>query len=80
MEIFHRLPEDVQYKFFMYFRHPNAVTIRSKSHHKLMLELTEYNKFKRDIMERIIKKSYIKHYLDMRTIRFSYGWFLKGQS
>jgi len=80
MEIFHRLPEDVQYKFFMYFQHPNAKNIRSKNHHKLMLELTEYNKFKRDIMERIIKKSYIKHYLDMRTIRFSYGWFLKGRS
>ena len=79
MEIYRKLPEDIQHKFFMYFQHPNAETIRSKNHHKLMMELTKYNTFKQDIMERIIHQSYIKHYLDMRSIRFSYGWFLKGQ-
>ena len=37
----------------------------------------EYNAFKRDVMEKIIAKSYIRFYdfIDMRSVRFSIGWY-----
>ena len=77
MEIYNRLPEDIQHKFFMYFSHPNAQNIRRKNYDSLLKELKEYNAFKRDVMEKIIAKSYIRFYdfVDMRSVRFSIGWY-----
>ena len=81
MEIYHKLPEDIQRKFFMYFSHPNAQNIRRKNNDNLLKELKEYNAFKRDIMEKIIAQSYINYYdfIDMRSVRFSIGWYTTSQ-
>ena len=77
MEIYNKLPEDIQHKFFMYFSHPNAQNICRKNYDNLLKELKEYNAFKRDVMEKIIAKSYIRFYdfIDMLSVRFSIGWY-----
>ena len=77
MEIYKKLPEDIQGKFFMYFSHPNAEIILHKNYDNLLKELKEYNAFKQDVMEKIIAKSYIRFYdfIDMRSVRFSIGWY-----
>ena len=81
MEIYNKLPEDIQHKFFMHFSHPNAQKIRCKNYDKLMKELMEYNAFKQDVMEKIIAQSYINYYdfIDMRSVRFSIGWYTTSQ-
>ena len=81
MDIYYRLPEDIQRSFFMYFRHPNAENIRRRHSVKLMKELKEYNAFKRDVMERIIAQSNLKHhdFIDMRSVRFSIGWYTRAE-
>ena len=81
MEIYYKLPEDIQHKFFMYFSHPNAQNIRRKNNDNLLKELKEYNAFKRDVMEKIIAQSYINYYdfIDMRSVRFSIGWYTTSQ-
>ena len=75
--MYHKLPEDIQRNFFMHFSHPNAKKIRRKNYDNLLKELKEYNAFKRDVMEKIIAKSYIRFYdfIDMRSVRFSIGWY-----
>ena len=81
MEIYNKLPEDIQHKFFMYFSHPNAQNICRKNYDNLLKELKEYNAFKRDVMEKIIAQSYINYYdfIDMRSVRFSIGWYTTSQ-
>lgn len=77
MDIYNKLPKDIQHTFFMYFSHPNAQSILRKDYERLLGELREYNSFKRDVMERIIPQSYLRYhdFIDMRSVRFSIGWY-----
>ena len=81
MDIYKKLPEDIQRNFFMYFSHPNAHKILHKNSEILLKELKEYNSFKRDVMEKIIPQSYLKYhdFIDMRSVRFSIGWYTTSQ-
>ena len=81
MDIYIKLPEDIQCKFFMYFSHPNAQKILRKNYDILLKELKEYNAFKRGIMEKIITQSYLKYgdFINMRSVRFSIGWYTTSQ-
>ena len=80
MDIYIKLPEDIQCKFFMYFSHPNVQKILRKNYDILLKELKEYNAFKR-CNGKIITQSYLKYYdfIDMRSVRFSIGWYTSSQ-
>ena len=81
MNIYIKLPEDIQRNFFMHFSHPNAQKILRKKYELLLKELKGYNAFKRDVMEKIIPQSYLSYhdFIDMRSVRFSIGWYTISQ-